>query len=73
MKKMQNSQISFELYLVSQFLLKLAEIWTRQSLDDLEEIQKGFSDSPIYQIPISYLRVFDSFNFVEMSSSSLSN
>ena len=33
---------------MSQFLLKLAEIWTRQSLDDLEEFQEGFFENFVF-------------------------
>ena len=34
--------------IVSQFLLKLAESWTGQSLDDLEEIQRGFFENFVF-------------------------
>ena len=52
-----------KLYLVSQFLLKLAEIWTRQSSDDLEEIQKGFLKIQIFS---DFILIFhlDIANFV---------
>ena len=44
-EKMRNSQISFKVFEESQILVKFAEIWTRQSLNDLEEIQIGFFEN----------------------------
>ena len=43
--KMQNLWISLILYLRSQFLFKLIEIWTRYSFGNLEEIQGGFFEN----------------------------
>ena len=43
-QKLRFFYISLKLYLVSQFWSKLAEIWTRSSLDD-EENQRGFFEN----------------------------
>ena len=44
-QKLRFFDISVKLYLVLQFWSKLAEIWTRSSLDDCEENQRGFFEN----------------------------
>ena len=41
-QKLRFCAISLKSYLVSQFWSELAEIWTRSSLDNFEENQRGF-------------------------------
>ena len=44
-QKLRFFNISLKSYLVSQFWSKLAEIWTRSSLDDFEVNRRGFFEN----------------------------